>query len=167
MKKFSLPWRSMLLQGMLLLLVLVAVQWYQTRNTATGPAPALDGVTLQGQVASLAATQPTLVHFWATWCPVCRFELDTIDALAKEYPVITVAMEDTSSREILAYMQAQQVDFPVLHDPDGELADAYGVRAVPTSFIVNTRGEISSTTVGYTTGLGLRIRLWLAAWLGS
>lgn len=159
--------RSLLLQGLILVAVVVAIHFYQTRHTVHGIAPILSGITLQGHAAELATDRPTLVHFWATWCPVCRFELDTIDALAKDYPVITVAMEDTPAPQILAYMREQQVDFPVLHDPAGELASAYGVRAVPTSFIVNHQGEISTTTVGYTTGLGLRIRLWLATFSAS
>ena len=103
-----------------------------------------------------------LVHFWATWCPVCRLELGTIDSLAKDYPVITVAMEDTAAAEILGYMQEHDVTFPVLHDPQASLARQYGVQAVPTSFVVDEQGQIRSATVGYTTELGLRLRLWLA-----
>ena len=54
----------------------------------------------------------------------------------------------------------------MVNDPDGRLAGAWGVHAVPATFIVDTNGEIRFVEVGYTTGLGLRLRLWLAEHLG-
>jgi thioredoxin-related protein len=49
----------------------------------------------------------------------------------------------------------------VINDPDGALAAAWGVRGVPTFFVVDSQGMIRFREVGYTTGLGLRWRLWL------
>jgi alkyl hydroperoxide reductase subunit AhpC len=51
---------------------------------------------------------------------------------------------------------------PIVLDPDGRLARAWGVRSLPTSFVVDREGEIRTVEVGYTTELGLRARLWLA-----
>jgi len=50
----------------------------------------------------------------------------------------------------------------VLNDPDGVIATRWGVRAVPASFIVDGAGQIRFVEIGYTTGIGLRLRLWLA-----
>lgn len=60
------------------------------------------------------------------------------------------------------YMQEQGIAFPVLTDRDGALSRAWGVHAVPASFIIAPDGQIRFIEVGFTTGIGLRLRLWLA-----
>ena len=149
----------------LVLLVLIGVHLYQTRDTAGGPAPPLAGTDIQGQPRDLASLrgEPVLVHFWATWCPICALEQDSIDAIAGDWAVLSVALEDTSPEELRAFMAREGLSFPVLRDVDGGFASRYGVRGVPTSFVVDGAGRIRFTTVGYTTGPGLRLRLWLAA----
>ena len=149
----------------LVALVLVGIHLYQTRDTAAGAAPPLAGTDLQGLFRSLESLrgQPVLVHFWATWCPICRLEQDSIEAIAADWVVLTVALEDTPAEELRAFMAREGLSFPVLRDADGSLAGRYGVRGVPTSFVVDPAGRIRFTSVGYTTGPGLRLRLWLAA----
>jgi len=152
-----------LLQACILLIVLFSIHLWQTRNVASGPAPPLLGRTLQGDPFDLAAAEgPILVHFWATWCPVCRLELGNIDALHPEYGVITVAMMSGSDGEILQYLRDKEVDFPVISDPGGHIASSWGVTAVPASFVLDGQGNIRFTEVGYSTSRGLRARLWLA-----
>ncbi len=148
----------------LVLAVILGVRAYQQRDIVTGPAPALVGVLLDGKVFTLApiAGQPQLVHFWASWCPICRAEQSSIAALARDYPTVTVAMQSGSDDEVVEYMQKQALSIPVLNDSEGMLAAQWGVRGVPTSFIVDTTGRIRFVEVGYTTEIGLRLRLWLA-----
>lgn len=59
-------------------------------------------------------------------------------------------------------MREHELDFPVVNDPDGSIARAWGVHAVPASFILSPDGQIRFVEVGYTTGIGIRLRLWLA-----
>ncbi len=157
--------RRWLRDALILLLVLVGVHLYQTRATATGMAPPLAGIDVRGEAVELAQLrgQTVLVHFWATWCPVCRAEEDNIAAIARDWAVIGVALEDTSAAELRSYMDKAGLPFPSLRDADGAMASAYGAAAVPTSFVVDPGGRISYTVVGYTTEIGLRLRLWLAA----
>jgi hypothetical protein len=63
---------------------------------------------------------------------------------------------------VRSYLGERGLDFPVLVDPDGRLAGRYGVRGVPTTLVIGPEGRIRSREVGYTTGLGLRLRLWMA-----
>ena len=105
------------------------------------------------------------MHFWASWCPICRAEQGSIEALARDYPAVTVAMQSGSDEEVARYMQKEALGLPVLNDPEGMLAAQWGVRGVPASFIVDGAGQIRFVEVGYTTEIGLRLRLWLArAW---
>jgi thiol-disulfide isomerase/thioredoxin len=147
------------------LLVVFAVHLYRTWDTASGIAPPLAGVDLEGRPLALTELRgrPVLVHFWATWCPVCRFEQDSIQAISRDWTVLSVALEETPVEELRAYMDEAGLSFPVLRDTDGALAARYGVRGVPASFVVDAAGRIRFTAVGYTTGVGLRLRLWLAA----
>jgi thiol-disulfide isomerase/thioredoxin len=131
---------------------------------ASGAAPPLDGALVGGGSFALAAPQerPILVYFWASWCPVCRMSNGDIDALAGDHPVITVAMQSGSEAAVSAYLAREGLSFPVISDPDGALAGRWGVPAVPASFVVDRDGQIRFSSVGYTTGAGLRARLWAA-----
>lgn len=153
-------------QVALVLLVLGAVHLYRTWDTASGQAPAFQARDLHGRPVALSdyAGQPMLVHFWASWCPVCRLEEDSIDALARDRPVLTVALDSGSDGELKQYMTEQGLEFTVINDRDGAIAARYGVQGVPASFVIGPQGDIRFTSVGYTTGVGLRLRLWLAGW---
>lgn len=149
----------------LVLAVVYGAHFYMTRGTASGEAPALSGVTLQGEAVSLDALRgrPVLVHFWASWCPVCRMEETSIQALADRHAVLTVALDDVPEAELRDYLRSHALDFPVLHDPGSELGARWGVRGVPASFVIDPGGRIAFREVGYTTGIGLRLRLWWAS----
>lgn len=161
--------RHWLVEALVLVVVLFGIQLYQTREAATGRAPPLSGIGLHGEVLSLEALhgQTVLVQFWATWCPVCRVQEGSIQAVAEDWPVLSVALEDTPSEALRTYMEKEGLSFPVLRDTDGALAGRFGVRGTPTSFIVDPAGQIRFTEVGYTTGWGLRLRLWWAANVSS
>jgi alkyl hydroperoxide reductase subunit AhpC len=85
-----------------------------------------------------------------------------IDALAEDYPVITVAMQSGEAQAVRDYPAAQGVAYPVVNDPEGDIARRYGVSGVPASFVLDGRGEVRFVTRGYTSGPGMRLRLWLA-----
>ena len=52
--------------------------------------------------------------------------------------------------------------WPTIVDQDSRLADLFGVKGVPTSYIIDGNGNIRFTEVGLTSGWGLRLRLWWA-----
>lgn len=159
-------WRRWLLDLLLLLAVVIGVGLWQTRELPQGPAPLLAGPDLAGSPLALterlAAGRPALVVFWARWCGVCRAELGTLAALATDHPVIAVAMRSGDARQIAAFLSERGLSLPVLVDATGDLADAWHVRGVPAHFIIDPSGLIRARSVGYTTGWGLRLRLWWA-----
>lgn len=157
-------WRRWLVELGLVMLVIVAVQWWQTRDGPSGPAPALRGQLLNGErvVLSDLRGRPVLVHFWATWCPLCRLEEDSIQAIAQDHAVLTIATTSGDAAEVQAYLDENGLNFPVLLDESGEIGRQWGVRGVPTSYVLDAEGNTAHATVGYSTGWGLRLRLWLA-----
>ena len=95
------PWLRGLRDIALLLLVFFAIQWWQSRDLAAGPAPPLVGHLVDGSPYQLNSVDgPVLVHFWATWCPVCRLEQDNVAAIAKDGQVITVATTSGTSANV-------------------------------------------------------------------
>lgn len=157
-------WRRRAVEALILVIVIVGIRAWQQRDVVSGAAPALAGSLLDGSAYVLPEGRPVLVHFWATWCPVCSAEQGSIQSIAQgDYEVVTVAMQSGSPADVARHMAEQRLDFPVLNDADGRISAAWGVHAVPASFIVGRDGQIRFVEIGYTTEIGLRLRLWLAA----
>jgi thiol-disulfide isomerase/thioredoxin len=156
-------WLRWLRDLALLLALFAAVQWWQARDLVKDQAPPLAGLLIDGTPWQLnPADGPYLVHFWATWCPICRLEQGSIDSIARDHPVITIATSSGTAEELQAYMREHGLGKAVMLDEDGHLARAWGVSGVPASFVVDRSGAISHAGMGYSTGWGLRLRLWLA-----
>ncbi|MES9827686.1 MAG: protein disulfide oxidoreductase [Candidatus Thiodiazotropha sp.] len=155
---------SRIISAAALLLGLSLIHLWQTRDLAEGPAPALSGHTLQGEWLDIGKfrERPLLVHFWASWCPVCKVESGGIESLSKDYPVVTVAMQSGSENDVTEFLRQNQLRFPVINDPDGKLSSAWRVTGVPTSYIIGRDGGVRFSSVGFTLPLTLRMRLWLA-----
>jgi len=160
-------WLRWLLEIAAFFALLAMVHAWQTRDAPSGPAPLFDGTLLDGRPVSLAdfRGQPVLLHFWATWCPDCAREQGTIDAIADDYPVLSVAIDEATAAEIRAYMNKKAVDYPVVHDWDHAISSQYAIRGVPTSYILDTDGNIRFIKMGSATEFGLRLRLWWAGLL--
>ena len=157
-------WRRWLVEAVIFIALLYALQGWMAREMVSGTAPALVAQDLDNQTIKLAAASqdPTLVYFWATWCPVCKVMESDIHAIAQDHRVISIAMQSGSTDEIQQHLRERGLQFTTLSDPDGGLARQWGVHAVPAAFVVLPSGEIFSKTRGYSTELGLRARLWWA-----
>jgi len=148
----------------LIVLVFIAIKTYMQRNLVEGAVPTVQGRLLSGQPVSLQSYkgQPVLLHFWATWCPVCKLEQASIEAISKDHAVVTIAMNSGNDLEVKSYLDEHHLTFPVIVDEHSVIAKRFGVQGVPTSFIINPDGNIAFTEVGFTTSWGLRFRLWMA-----
>lgn len=148
----------------LILIVISAVRFWIHRDIVSGTAPNINAPQLSGQHFDLSknTNRPILIHFWATWCPVCKLEQSTIENIAKDHAVITIAMQSGDNIEVSEFMQEEKLSFDVINDESGILSKTYNIRGVPVSFIVNKDNKIQFVEVGYTTELGLRMRLWWA-----
>lgn len=147
-----------------ILAVLAILHWWRSEPLPSGSFPPLAGNLVGADRFDLGKlkNQPVLVHFWATWCPVCRLGDDAIQAIAKDFDVITVAIQSGGATEIAEHLHKEGLSFPVIADPYGEIANRWGVSGVPTSFVLDGTGRIRFATAGYTTEIGLRGRLWAA-----
>ena len=95
-------WLRWFIEITLLAGVVFAVHLYQTRNTLSGEAPEFSAQLLDGNRVSLHEFrgQPLLLQFWATWCPICSMEQGSIDAIARDYAVLSVALDEAPADQI-------------------------------------------------------------------
>lgn len=155
-------WRRWAIDIAIIIGIIALLNGWQTRSLISGEAPPLAGRLLTDEPFDLAdwRGETVVVHFWATWCSICKISAGAIDSIADDHRVITVAMQSAGPRTVEAYMADKGVDFPVLMDPYGTLASEWGVKGVPTTFIVDAKGSIRYSGLGITTEPGLRGRLW-------
>lgn len=95
-----------------------------------------------------------LVNLWATWCPPCRAEMRAIEKVYQEYrdegfTVLAVNMtnQDTLSA-VMPFAQEQGLTFPILLDEKGEVANAYQMQSLPSSFFIRRDGIINEVVIG-------------------
>ncbi|WP_439115175.1 redoxin domain-containing protein [Hydrogenophaga sp.] len=167
-------WKNHLGTLALVLAVVLGVQAWQTRGVPAGAATDLaftliqaDGSRTQTTLSAWRAQhpgQPVALHVWADWCPICRTEEHSITRLVPGGRVLTVAMQSGQADAVARVLAQRQLPWPTAVDPRGEMARALGFKAVPAFVVVDGQGQLRGATVGYTTELGMRLRLWWAGW---
>jgi len=157
--------RSIGIQLILLMVMIWGVDLWMTRNTVHATPPPINLQTITGEQFSTESLkgQASLIHFWGIWCPICNIEQGTMDSMGASYPMVTIAMQSGSDDEINAYMLDKGVSYRVINDNSGEISERYGVKTVPTTFVLDSEGNIKFVTQGYSSELGLRFKLWLAS----
>ncbi len=121
--------------------------------------PQVEITLLDSTSYTLKKGKPIVIHFWATWCKVCKLEAQNIETLSKQYEVLTIAVNSGENAKIQAYLKERGLTFKVLNDVDGSWAKQFKVDAFPTTFIYDGTGELRFTEVGYTTTAGLLARM--------
>ena len=121
--------------------------------------PVIEVTLLDGSSYKHEGNKPLVIHFWATWCKVCKLEAQNIESLSKEYDVLTIAVNSGTNEEVEAYMKERGLTFKVFNDKEGAWTKKFKVEMFPTTFIYDGKGELKFTEVGYTTTAGLLARL--------
>jgi peroxiredoxin len=98
--------------------------------------------------------QAVLVNLWATWCPPCRAEMQSIDKVFQEYKqqgftVLAVNMTyQDAPLEVVPFVNEQKLSFPILLDETGEMANGYQLRSLPSSYFIRRDGIINEVVIG-------------------
>jgi peroxiredoxin len=132
-------------------IVMSAIHYFK-RPSKGDIAPPFSLEEISGQSISLEEYRGkfVLLHFWATWCGTCRYELPAIENLNEKFKdsglvVVSVLADD---KAVPGLKQIFKITFPVLLDPEGAVADKYMVYGVPESFIIDPEGIIVSRLSG-------------------
>lgn len=93
-----------------------------------------------------------VVNFWATWCPPCREELPALarlqDGLAGQGLLVLAVSVDARPAAAARYAHQRGLALTVLGDPREEVARRFGVRAYPTTVVVDRAGRVAHRVVG-------------------
>lgn len=119
------------------------------------PAPAMKLVTTSGQPISLANYRGyvLVMDFFATWCIPCREAIPHLNTLNQKYgkqglQVLGVSVDDTGERQVKSFLTDRRVSYPVAIAGE-EMQTDYGLRSIPTIFVINKKGVIAEKFQGY------------------
>ena len=122
------------------------------------PAPAFSAETLAGGRVAVPgdyAGRVLALRFWADWCPYCRKEMAELQPVytrlrgqGLEILAVNVAQDRASVRR---FVEPLGIAYPLLLDPDGATARAYGVKALPITWLLDRRGVVRGKIVGEAT----------------
>jgi thiol-disulfide isomerase/thioredoxin len=112
------------------------------------PLEAVASVDADGNSVPLNARikRPTVISFWATWCLPCLRELPSVGAfktMADQagVDVLTVSEDKEGAGPARKLLAEKGLSLPLLVDADGSVAKALRIRGLPTTLIINARGE--------------------------
>ena len=119
-------------------------------------APDFELKTITGETIKLSDLrgQAVLVNLWATWCPPCRAEMQSIDKVYNEYKdrgFIVLAVNMTyqdNPLSVAPFVSAQKLTFPILLDETGVMANAYELHSLPSSYFIGRDGIINEVVIG-------------------
>ena len=92
------------------------------------------------------------LNFWATWCPSCKIEMPSMEKLharlkGKNFAMVAVDLQEPASR-VKAFVKRYKLSFTILLDSKGEVGSLFGVRSIPTTYILDTDGGIIGMVLG-------------------
>jgi DsbE subfamily thiol:disulfide oxidoreductase len=105
----------------------------------------VDPNTLKGKVV--------FINFWASWCPPCKEEMPSIEALYRGhlndsgFTMITILYKDEPNNG-LEYLKANGYTLPVFVDDNGISAKNFGVTGVPETYVVDKKGILRKRVIG-------------------
>jgi peroxiredoxin len=109
---------------------------------------------LSGNKVKLSSFSGKVVflNFWATWCPPCREEMPSMQKLHLEFKdkgleVVAVDIQE-DQQTVESFFKEHELTFTGLLDTDGQTAQSYGVRSIPTSYIIDREGNVIAGKVG-------------------
>jgi peroxiredoxin len=100
--------------------------------------------------------QVVLINFWASWCGPCRQEMPILEQLYHKYKpagftLLGVNVEP-DSKDAAGFLKATPVTFPILFDTDSKVSKLYNVTGMPSTVILDRKGNVRYIHHGYKPG---------------
>lgn len=140
--------------GVISLCSLVAVSSLALANAApdfTLPSSTGENVRLAEQRG-----QVVMLNFWASWCGPCRQEMPLLDAMFQRYSsagfVLYGVNVEEDNTDAIKLIKQLGVSFPILYDAESKASSLYQVDAMPTTVLIDKKGQIRFVNRGYKAG---------------
>ena len=111
--------------------------------------------TLDGKSVKLSDYKGKIViiDFWATWCPPCRKGVPDLISIQNEFKdnlvVIGISLDQQNTiKDLNPFIKSYGINYPVVLGTQQVVADYGNIQAIPTSFVVDQKGNIVDTHVG-------------------
>ena len=122
MNKFKDYLKEIIKSIVIITVVLNVYSYYQAQELNKEKLP-LQNISLNDK--------PLMIHFWATWCPVCKIEAGNIQRVSKDHIVLTIASQSGTDEEIKKYLKENNVDFKFINDRDNSYAEQFNITVFP------------------------------------
>ena len=136
------------------------------------PAPQIQLQVVGGGTSDLTAERGkvVLVNFWATWCEPCKSEMPGLQKLADDLSDSSFAFYSVDLQENAAEVEAFQRQYGLrlyaVLDDNGDVTRAYGVRALPATFLIDQHGVLREQRLGPLLA-GDAETMWSEPWLAA
>lgn len=148
----QLPW--LLMAGGIAYVVYARLGQRQASLDEGALAPPFTTMLANGEIFSVEAERGKVfvLNFWASWCPPCRAEAPALSRMARRLKakgaqVISLSTEERSLAEVAYLANQLGMNYPVgVATP--QVLEAYGVQALPTTYVIDAEGRIQGSFVG-------------------
>jgi len=93
-----------------------------------------------------------LLDFWTTWCPDCRIEMPALEKLhqrLKDRAFVLLAVDlRESQKSVRQFFSSHKLSFTALLDGNGQVGQSFGIRSIPTAFILDQDGAMIAKAIG-------------------
>ena len=156
-------WKKLLINVIVVISIFLVVSKWHSRNLISDKkkAPAFQLSNISGLNVKLNdfRGQRVLMYFFAPWCKICDLSISNLNWVKKlrgkeSVTLLAIALSYKDLQSIKSFIEKNNLNVPVLLGTP-EIINAYRISAFPTIYALNEYGEIDSSTVGYTSILGL------------
>jgi cytochrome c biogenesis protein CcmG/thiol:disulfide interchange protein DsbE len=145
----------------ILALVVFSCAKERGKHVPEGSAPDFTLSDIHGNTIRLSdlTGKVVMLEFWATWCGPCIDSVPEMNALYEEYRsrgfiVLGISMDkgkDMQTR-LGSFAKEHSITYPILHD-SGDVNGLYGVNSIPSTFLIDKKGNMVSKHVGFSPSL--------------
>lgn len=98
-------------------------------------------------LADLTAGKPTVLIFWARWCPPCITKIPAVARLEETMErlgaqVLSIAWRDPPGSEMDAFIEERGITYPVYYDLEDDATGPFGVYAIQANFVLDAQGRV-------------------------
>lgn len=128
-----------------------------TTSSVEYVAPDFELKTLEGQTVRLSdyIGKKVILNFWATWCPPCKEEVPHMQKVYEKYKdqgfeilAVNVTTQDKGQQAIAHFVEDYGMTFDVLLDEEGIVGETYQVITLPTSYMIDEKGNMVNVIEG-------------------